>query len=128
MTSTLAARRTVPGFFLGVGVVSLVAAGVGGHTLLGLGMLAVLALCAFGALMLARRSEAYRALTEEVDERSLHISGRAWAGTGVVLTIANLGGFVGGLASGHNGAPFFWLIGLGAVAYTAFAGIFQQAG
>jgi hypothetical protein len=37
--------------------------------------------------VLGRRSETYRGLTEEPDERFALIRQRAWAGTGVVLTL-----------------------------------------
>lgn len=114
-------RRSVPGFFAGVGVVCLISASVGGHVILGVVMLAVMAATALGALLLARHSETYRGLTEEPDERFARIGGGAWAGTGVVLTIANLGALVGNLAAGHNGSPYYWLVLAAAVAYIALA-------
>jgi len=125
MTSPLT-KWSIPAFFLGAGVVCLVAAGVGGHIILGLVMLAVMAVSALAVLLLARRSETYRGLTDEPDERFALIGERAWAGTGVVLAIANLGAFIGNLASGHSGAPYYWLVAAAAVAYIAFATFFAR--
>jgi hypothetical protein len=125
MTSPLT-RSSIPAFFLGVGVVCLVAAGVGNHIILGLVMLAVMAASALAVFLLARRSETYRGLTEAPDERFALIGERAWAGTGVVLTIANLGAFIGNLAAGHSSAPYYWLVVAAAVAYSGFAAFFVR--
>jgi hypothetical protein len=118
--------RSIPNFFLGVGVVCLVAAGVGGHIVEGITVLAVMVACALATKLLARRSETYRGLTQGHDERFALISERAWAGTGFVLTIAMLGGFVGHLASGHNGSPYDWYLATAAVAYIAFVALFRR--
>jgi hypothetical protein len=119
MTSK-ATKQSVPVFFLIIGVVCLVAATVGGRLVLGLVMLGIMAVCSVILILLGRRSETYRSLTEKPDERSTSIVGGAWAGTGVVLTVANLGGFIGDLASGGNGAPFYWMLATAAIAYIAF--------
>jgi hypothetical protein len=119
-------RWSVPGFLLGVGVVCLVAAGAGGRIVEGLAILAVMAACALAVALLARRSETYRGLTREPDERFALISERAWAGTGFVLTIANLYAFVGNLATGHTGSPYYWYLGAAAVAYIAFVALFRR--
>jgi hypothetical protein len=125
MTSPLS-KRSIPTFFLGVGVVCLVTAGVGGHIVLGVVMLAVMAASALAVLLLARRSETYRGMTEGTDERFALIGQRAWAGTGVILTIANLGALAGNLAAGHSGAPYYWLVVAAAVAYVALAAFFSR--
>ncbi|MEV5576407.1 hypothetical protein AB0L06_40795 [Spirillospora sp. NPDC052269] len=116
-------KNPIPAFFLGIGIVCLVAAAVGGHPVLGLVMLAIMAACSITLILLRRRSETFQGLTEEPDERFTLISLRAWAGTGVVLTLANLGAFVGGLASGHNGNPYYWLVGTAAITYVASVGL-----
>ncbi|MFF3259028.1 hypothetical protein ACFYWO_07600 [Streptomyces sp. NPDC002932] len=46
--------------------------------------------------------------------------------TGGVLALANLGGLVGELAGGGSGSPFFWLVGLGVVAYVGSVGVLRQ--
>lgn len=73
-------------------------------------------------ILLGLRSETYRGLTEEPDERFALIGQRAWAGTGVVLTLGNLGALIGDLASGRSGDPYYWLVGTAAIAYIAFIG------
>lgn len=125
MTSPVT-KRSIPAFFLGVGVVCLVAAGVGGHIATGAVLLAVMAASALAVLLLARRSETYRGMTEGTDERFAVIGEHAWAGTGVVLTIANLGALVGNLAAGHSGDPYYWLVGVAAIAYISLAGFFLR--
>ncbi|WP_431038831.1 hypothetical protein ACQYWQ_29360 [Streptomyces sp. P6-2-1] len=120
MTSD-AAGRSVPGFFLVLGAACLVAAVCGGSLVPGLVAFGVLAVCSLVLALLGRRSETYQGLTErEPDERFARISGRAWAGTGVVLTVGNLGAFIGELASGRSGDPYFWFVGTAAIAYVAF--------
>ncbi|WP_406503490.1 hypothetical protein [Streptomyces sp. NBC_00212] len=119
-------RRSVPAFFLGIGVVCLVAATVGGRLGLGLVMFGIMAACSLALILLGRRSETYRGLTEEPDERFALIGQRAWAGTGVVLTLGNLCAFIGDLASGRSGDPYYWLVGTAAIAYIAFVGVFRR--
>ncbi|WP_232792269.1 hypothetical protein [Actinacidiphila yeochonensis] len=81
----------------------------------------ILAVCGLALLVLGRRSETYQGLTEkEPDERFARIAGRAWAGTGVVLTVGNLSAFVGELASGRSGDPYFWFVATAAITYVAF--------
>jgi len=116
-----ATQRSIAGFFLGVGVACAVAAAVGGHVLLGIVLLAVLAACAAVLFLLIRRSENVRGLTGGTDERFASIGTNAWAGVGIVLLIANLGGVLGELASGGTGSPFFWMVIAGAVAYIVVA-------
>jgi hypothetical protein len=125
MTSPLT-KRSIPAFFLGIGGVCLVSAAVGGHIVLGVVMLAVMVAAALAVLLLARRSETYQGLAEGTDERFAVIGERAWAGTGVVLTIANLGALVGSLAAGQSGNPYYWLVGVAAVAYIALASFFLR--
>ncbi|MFI6686801.1 hypothetical protein [Streptomyces sp. NPDC050485] len=119
-------RWSIPAFFLGIGVVCLVSAAAGGHVGLGLAMLGGMAVCSLALLLLARRSETYRGLTEEPDERFALIGQRAWAGTGVVLTLGNLGALIGELASGRSGNPFYWLVATAALAYVAFVAFFRR--
>lgn len=119
-------KRSTPAFFLGIGVVCLVTAGVGGHIVTGAVLLAVMAASALALLLLARRSETYRCLAEGADERFAVIGEHAWAGTGVALTIANLGALAGSLAAGDSGNPYYWFIALAAVAYIALAAFFSR--
>ncbi|MFE3413451.1 hypothetical protein ACFXMT_35635 [Streptomyces mirabilis] len=119
-------RRSIPAFFLGIGVVCLVSAATGGHVSLGLVMLGAMAVCSLALLVLARRSETYWGLTEEPDERFALIGQRAWAGTGVVLTLGNLGAFIGELSSGRSGNPYYWLVATAAIAYVVFVAIFRR--
>ncbi|MFI9359172.1 hypothetical protein ACWGLP_05595 [Streptomyces lydicus] len=121
------ARRPVPGLFLAVGAGCLVAATFGGHLALGLVTFGILAVCSLALVLLGRRSETYQGLTEkEPDERFARIAGRAWAGTGVVLTVGNLYAFIGELASGRSGDPYFWFVATAAIAYIAFVAFWSR--
>jgi membrane protein implicated in regulation of membrane protease activity len=71
------ARRSVPGFFLAVGGACLVAATVGGHLALGLVTFGILVACSLALVLLGRRSETYKGLTEVPDERFARIGGLA---------------------------------------------------
>ncbi|MGW2858865.1 hypothetical protein [Streptomyces sp. NPDC001205] len=120
-------RRSVPGFFLAVGVACLVAATVGGHVILGSVTFGFLAASSLGLLFLGRRSEPYLGLTEKApDERFARIDGRAWAGTGIVLTLGNLCAFIGELASGRSGDPYFWFVATAAVTYMAIVAVLSR--
>lgn len=126
MTSN-AARRSVPGFFLAVGGACLVAATVGGHLALGLVTFGILAACSLALVLLGRRSETYQGLTEkEPDERFARIGGLAWAGTGIVLTVGNLSAFIGELASGRSGDPYFWFVATAAITYIVFVALLSR--
>ncbi|MGW2818756.1 hypothetical protein [Streptomyces sp. NPDC001415] len=126
MTSDTA-RQSVPGFFLAVGGACLVAATFGGRLAIGLVTFGILAVCSLVLVRLGRRSETYQGLTEkEPDERFARISGRAWAGTGVVLTVGNLGAFIGDLASGRSGDPYLWFVATAAIAYIAFVAFWSR--
>ncbi|MCX4550884.1 MULTISPECIES: hypothetical protein [unclassified Streptomyces] len=119
-------RRSIPAFFLGIGFVCLVTATVGGHLGIGLVMLGIMAACSLAVVLLARRSETYRGLTEAPDERFALIGQRAWAGTGVVLTLGNLCAFIGDLASGRSGNPYYWLLATAALSYVAFVALLRR--
>ncbi|WP_241691482.1 hypothetical protein [Streptomyces sp. GZWMJZ-114] len=126
MTSN-AARRSVPGFFLAVGVACLVAATVGGHLALGLVTFGIMAVCSLALVLLGRRSETYQRLTEKApDERFARIGGLAWAGTGIVLTLGHLGAFIGELASGRSGDPYFWFVATAAITYISFVALLSR--
>ncbi|WP_229853326.1 hypothetical protein [Streptomyces violascens] len=125
--SSNAARRSVPGFFLTVGAACLIAATVGGHLALGLVTLGILALCSLALILLGRRSETYQGLTDKTpDERFARIGGMAWAGTGIVLTVGNLSAFIGELASGRNGNPYFWFVATAAITYLTFVALLSR--
>ncbi|MFE2375198.1 hypothetical protein [Streptomyces sp. NPDC059398] len=120
------AKGSIPAFFLGIGVVCLVTATVGGHLGVGLAVFGVMAVCSLVLVVLRRRSETYRGLTEEPDERFALIGRRAWAGTGVVLTLGNLCAFIGDLASGRSGDPYYWLLATAALSYITFVAILRR--
>ncbi|WP_030796943.1 hypothetical protein [Streptomyces sp. NRRL S-337] len=121
------ARRAVPGFFLAVGAACLVAATVGGHLALGLVTFGILAVCSLALVLLGRRSETYQGLTQKApDERFARIGGLAWAGTGIVLTVGNLSAFIGELASGRSGDPYFWFVATAAIAYITFVALLSR--
>lgn len=126
-TTGSAARRSVPGFFLAVGAACLVAATVGGHLARGLVTFAILAACGLALVLLGRRNETYQGITEKApDERFARIGGLAWAGTGVILTVGNLCAFIGELASGRSGDPYFWFVATAAVSYIGFVAFFSR--
>ncbi|GGP32998.1 hypothetical protein GCM10010214_00020 [Streptomyces abikoensis] len=113
--------------FLAVGLGCLVAATFGGRLAIGLVTFGILAACSLALVLLGRRSETYQGLTEKVpDERFARIGGRAWAGTGVVLTVGNLCAFIGELASGRSGDPYFWFVATAAIAYIAFVAFWSR--
>ncbi|MFF4157411.1 hypothetical protein [Streptomyces sp. NPDC001678] len=121
------ARWSVPGFFLALGGACLVAATFGGRLALGLVAFGILAVCGLALVLLGRRNETYQGLTEKApDERFARISGRAWAGTGVVLTAGNLYAFIGELASGRSGDPYFWFVAIAAISYIAFVAFWSR--
>lgn len=119
-------RWSIPAFFTGVGAVCLVAAAVGGHVAVGLVVFGVLAVCSLIVILLWSRSETYRNLTEEPDERFASINLRAWAGVGWVLTLANAGAFIGDLASGRGGNPYYWLVAVAGIAYIVFVALLRR--
>ncbi|MEU9497934.1 hypothetical protein [Streptomyces sp. NPDC048196] len=122
-----AARRSVPGLFLAVGVACLVAATVGGNLALGLVTFGILAVCSLALVLLGRRSETYQGLTAKApDERFARIGGWAWAGTGIVLTVGNLSAFIGELASGRSGDPYFWFVATAAITYITFVALLSR--
>ncbi|MFF8370224.1 hypothetical protein ACF05W_15435 [Streptomyces lydicus] len=126
MTSDTA-RRAVPGFFLAVGAACLVAATVGGHLALGMVTFVILAVCSLVLVLLGRRSETYQGLTEKApDERFARIGGLAWAGTGIVLTVGNLSAFIGELASGRSGDPYFWFVATAAITYITLVALLSR--
>ncbi|MEV5942503.1 hypothetical protein [Streptomyces sp. NPDC051994] len=126
MTSNTA-KQAVPGFFLAVGGACLTAATVGGQLALGLVTFGILAACSLVLVLLGRRSETYQGLTEKApDERFARIGGRAWAATGIVLTVGNLSAFIGDLASGRSGDPYFWFVATAAIAYITFVALFAR--
>ncbi|OKH98859.1 hypothetical protein A6A06_24875 [Streptomyces sp. CB02923] len=121
------AGRSVPGFFLVLGGACLVAAAFGGRLVVGLVAFGILAVCSLALVLLGRRSETYQGVTEKnPDERFARIGGRAWAGTGVVLTVGNLCAFIGELASGRSGDPYFWFVATAAISYIAFVAFWSR--
>lgn len=120
------ATWSVPAFFLGIGVVCLVTASVGGHVGIGLVVFGVMALCSLTLLVLAHRSEGYREAVAHPDERSHSINLRAWAGVGVILTVGNLSAFIGELASGRSGNPYYWMVMVAAIGYIVLILLFRR--
>ncbi|MGW2471579.1 hypothetical protein [Streptomyces sp. NPDC001665] len=116
----------MPAFFLGIGLICLVTAAVGGHAGIGLSVFGVMALCSLTMLGLARRSENYRESVEHPDERSRLINAHALAGVGVILTVGNLGAFIGDLASGRTGNPYSWMLVVAAVTYVVLIRVLRR--
>ncbi|WP_280892228.1 hypothetical protein [Streptomyces sp. LBL] len=110
----------------GLGVFCLVTASVGGHVGVGLVVFDVMALCSLTLLVLAHRSEGYREAVAHPDERSHSINLRALAGVGVILTVGNLSAFIGELASGRSGNPYYWMVMVAAIAYIVFIMLFRR--
>ncbi|MEU5050220.1 hypothetical protein [Streptomyces sp. NPDC021096] len=114
------AKWSLPAFFLGFGVVCLVTASVGGHVGIGLVVFGVMAVCGLTLLVLAHRSQSYREAVDHPDERSRSINVRALAGVGVIVTVGNMSAFIGELASGRSGNPYYWMVIVAGIAYTVF--------
>ncbi len=125
-TAESLATWSVPAFFLGIGFICLVTAAVGGHAGIGLVVFGVMALCSLTMFGLARRSQGYREAVEHPDERSRLINVHAWAGVGVILTVGNLCAFIGDLASGRTGNPYYWMLMVAAVAYVVLIRLLRR--
>jgi cobalamin biosynthesis protein CobD/CbiB len=99
------------------GIAYLVASVLGGHPVLGVVLL--LMMLAFAALLVlvAQHSETVRGLMDHRDERIAGIDLRATALTGVVLSLAVIGGAVVDLERGRSGTPYTWLAVVGGVTY-----------
>jgi hypothetical protein len=102
---------------LGLGVLMLTAAAIGGDARQGLEMLAVMAAVGLGILV-GGRSETIRGLRGDGrDERFRTIDIHATALAGMAVITAVIGGFIVELARGHDGRPYAWIGAIGGVTY-----------
>jgi hypothetical protein len=112
-----ASKWFLPLFSLGMGVVILLTAWLGGQ--LAVGLIALVVLAGFGLfVLLAGRSETIRGLRGDGrDERFAQIDLTATAATGLVLLVALVIAWLVQIAEGHSGSPYGWLMALGGLAY-----------
>ncbi|MYT32521.1 MULTISPECIES: hypothetical protein [unclassified Streptomyces] len=119
-------KWSVPAFFLGFGFICLVTASVGGHVGIGLVVFGVMAVCSLTLLVLAHRSKSYREAIDHPDERSHSINVRAWAGVGAILTVGNMSAFIGELASGRSGDPYYWMVLVAGISYIVLINLLRR--
>ncbi|QIS22095.1 helix-turn-helix transcriptional regulator [Nocardia terpenica] len=62
------------------------------------------------------------------DERTASINTHAWAGVGLILTLGNVAAFIGDLASGRSGAPYYGLVLGAAIVYIMFVVFWNRHG
>lgn len=118
----------LPLFSLGMGVVVLLAAWLGGQLIAGIYGLAVLAVLGLATLLLTGRSETVRGLTTGRDERFTQIDLQAMAVTGLVLIATVLVAWLVEIARGHSGNPYGWLGAIAGFTYVAAIALFRWRG
>jgi hypothetical protein len=118
----------LPLFSLGMGVVVLLAAWLGGQLVAGVYGLAVLAVFGLAVLLLSGRSETVRGLTMGRDERFAQIDLRATAATGLVLITTVIVAWLVEIARGHSGNPYGWLGAIAGLAYIGAVAFFRWRG
>jgi hypothetical protein len=115
----------MPAFFLGVAAVTLVAAAVGGRLDLGMVTARILVMCSIALAVLGPAGRRSRTRARRPGPRSSH------AGLGIlaaVLVVASLGAFVGSLAAGGTGYPYFWVVVILAVGYVVSVAVRRRRG
>src|SRR5215469_7359763 len=117
-----------PLFWLGLGVVVLLASWLGGQ--LGAGVYGLVVMAVFGlvVLLLAGRSETIRGLTIGRDERFAQIDLRATAVAGLAVILAVIVAFLVAIAHGQSGSPYTWLGAIAGLAYLAAVAYFRWRG
>jgi hypothetical protein len=121
-------RWFLPLLCLGLGVVVLVVAWLGGQPGTGVYGLAVMAGFGLLLLLLTGRSETLRGLTVGRDERFAQIDLRATAVAGLALIITVIVAWLAEIARGHSGHPYDWLGAIGGVAYILAVAFFRWRG
>ncbi|HYK32089.1 MAG TPA: hypothetical protein VEV63_09010 [Streptosporangiaceae bacterium] len=112
-----ASKWFLPLFSIGIGVVILAAAWLGGQLVVGL--IALVVLTGFGLfVLLAGRSETIRGLRGDGrDERFALIDLTATAFSGLVLIATLVVAWLVQIAQGHSGNPYGWLMAIAGLAY-----------
>jgi hypothetical protein len=121
-------RWFLPVSSVGMGVVVLAAAWVGGQ--LATGIIGLVVMTGFGlVILLAGRSETVRGLRGDGrDERFAQIDLRATAAAGLVLIVALIVSWLTEIARGHSGSPYDWLCAIGGLAYLLAIVLFRWRG
>ena len=121
-------RWFLPLLCLGLGVVILVVAWLGGQP--GTGVYGLAVMTGFGLLLLllTGRSETVRGLTVGRDERFAQIDLRATAVAGLALIITVIVAWLAEIARGHSGHPYDWLGAIGGLAYILAVAFFRWRG
>jgi uncharacterized membrane protein len=121
-------RWWVPTLCLGLGVVVLVVAWLGGQLSVGLISLAIMGGFGLVLLLVTGHSETVRGLTVGRDERFAQIDLRATAVTGWVLVLTIIVAWLVEIARGQSGQPYDWLGAIGGLAYLAAVAYFRWRG
>lgn len=125
----MGARWGMPVFGLAMGALMFGAAALGGQPVLGLGMLAVMAV--YGGIIVAfgGRSETIGVLGgRPVDERLASLNLQATAIAGTVAIVVAIGGFLVQTARGQDASAFALVAAAAGVAYIAGLAWLQRRG
>ena len=118
----------LPALSVALGVVMLIALGIGGDLTSGVISLGIMT--AFGGVfLLGGRSETIRGLRGDgSDERFRQIDLHATAFAGIVVITAIIIAFLVEVARGNSGAPFTWLGAIAGLAYLLALVVFRIRG
>ena len=118
METTMGARREMPAFGLLLGVLLFAASAIGGQPVVGIGMLAVMAIYSLVLVALGGRSEIVGVLRgQPVDERLAGFNLVATAVAGLAAILVALGGFVWQIAHGQTGTDFAVVAAVAGIGY-----------
>ena len=120
METTMRARWAMPAVGLVIGALLFVASAIGGQPVLGLGMLAVMAIYAAVLVIFGDRSETIGVLGgRPADERLASFNTLATAIAGTAAVIVAIVGFGGSIAPGRSGTDFAVVAAAAGIAYLA---------
>jgi hypothetical protein len=118
METTMGARWEMPAFGLLLGVLLFAASAIGGQPVVGIGMLAVMAIYSLVLVAFGGRSEIVGVLRgQPVDERLAGFNLVATAVAGLAAILVALGGFVWQIAHGQTGTDFAVVAAVGGIGY-----------
>jgi hypothetical protein len=118
METTMGARRGMPTFGLLLGVLLFAASAIGGQSILGLGMFAVMAIYSAVVIVFGGRNETIGVLGgRPADERLAGFDLAATAVAGTVATLVALGGFLWQISHGANGSDFALVAAAAGIGY-----------
>jgi hypothetical protein len=118
METTMRARWEMPAFGLLLGVLLFAASAIGGQPVVGIGMLAVMAIYSLVLVAFGGRSEIVGVLRgQPVDERLAGFNLVATAVAGLAAILVALVGFVWQIAQGQTGTDFAVVAAVAGIGY-----------